>query len=120
MVFEAPSRLAASLADMTAVLGGARAAAVARELTKTYESVRRGTLEDLAAAYAGEPPPKGEIVVVVGPPVPVAPNADAVDALLLELLADHPVRDASAEAAAQTGLSRRELYQRALSLKDKK
>jgi 16S rRNA (cytidine1402-2'-O)-methyltransferase len=118
--FESPQRLAASLADMAAVLGAARDCAVARELTKTYESVRRGSLDELAAVLAGEPPPKGEVVVVVGPPTPVDPDMADVDALLLELLADHPVRGASAEAAARTGLSRRELYQRALFLKSKR
>jgi len=115
--FESPRRLAASLADMAEMLGAARPCAVARELTKTYESVRRGTLDELAAVFAGEPPPKGEIVVVVGPPEPGEPDAADVDALLSELLAAHPVREAAAEAAARTGLSRRALYQRALSLK---
>jgi 16S rRNA (cytidine1402-2'-O)-methyltransferase len=115
--FESPRRLAASLADMADMLGAARACAVARELTKTYESVRRGTLDELAAAFAGEPPPKGEIVVVVGPPEPGVPDAADVDALLSELLVAYPVREAAAEAAARTGLSRRTLYQRALALK---
>jgi 16S rRNA (cytidine1402-2'-O)-methyltransferase len=115
--FESPRRLAASLTDMADMLGTARACAVARELTKTYESVRRGTLDELAAAFAGEPPPKGEIVVVVGPPEPGVPDAADVDALLSELLVAYPVREAAAEAAARTGLSRRTLYQRALALK---
>lgn len=115
--FESPRRLAASLADMADMLGAARACAVARELTKTYESVRRGTLDELAAAFAGEPPPKGEIVVVVGPPEPGEPDAADVDALLSELLVAYPLREAAAEAAARTGLSRRTLYQRALALK---
>lgn len=117
MFFESPQRVAASLADMAAVLGAARRSAVARELTKAFETVRRGTLAELAAAFAAEPPPKGEIVVVVGPPAPVTPDAADVDALLLELLAAHPVREAAAEAATRTGLSRRTLYQRALALK---
>jgi len=117
MFFESPRRLAASLADMAEVFGVARACAVARELTKTYESVRRGSLGELAAAYAGAAPPKGEIVVVVGPPEPGEPDAADVDALLSELLVAYPVREAAVEAAARTGLSRRTLYQRALALK---
>jgi 16S rRNA (cytidine1402-2'-O)-methyltransferase len=118
--FESPHRLAASLADMVVVLGAARACAVVRELTKTFETVRRDTLGELAAGFAAAPPPKGEVVVAVGPPEPGEPDAADVDTLLLELLADHPVRAASAEAAARTGLSRRELYQRALFLTGKR
>src|SRR5690606_35392853 len=114
--YESPQRLAAALADMAAVLG-ARDAAVARELTKTFEEVRRGTLSTLAEAYAGEAPPKEEIVVVIGPPgVEIMPAEDA-DALLRHLLREKPVSAAASEAAAVTGLPRRELYRRALALK---
>ncbi len=65
--FESPRRVAAMVADLAAVLGP-RDAALARELTKYYETVRRAPLTELAAALAGEEPPKGEIVVLVGPP----------------------------------------------------
>ena len=65
--FEGPSRLVASLSDMADVFG-ARDAVVARELTKKFEESRRGKLADLAAHYAREGPPRGEIVVLVGPP----------------------------------------------------
>jgi 16S rRNA (cytidine1402-2'-O)-methyltransferase len=115
--FESPQRIAASLADMAATLGGTRSAAVARELTKTFETVRRGTLAGLAAQYAGEPPPRGEIVVVVGPPVETPPKVEDVEALLASLLLTHGVREAAEEAVALTGLPRRDLYQRALALK---
>jgi 16S rRNA (cytidine1402-2'-O)-methyltransferase len=117
--FESPQRLAAALADMTAVLGGDRRAAVARELTKAFEEVRRDGLATLAAAYAQETPPKGEVVVLVGPPVAAAPAAEDVDALLATLLQSDSVRGAAEAAAAETGLPRRELYQRALALKGK-
>jgi 16S rRNA (cytidine1402-2'-O)-methyltransferase len=119
LFFESPQRLAASLADMAATLGGNRRAAVARELTKAFESIRRDSLTALAAAYAEEPPPKGEVVVLVGPPVVAAPAAEDVDALLTSLLQSNGVRAAAEAAAAETGLSRRELYQRALALKGK-
>ncbi len=115
--FESPQRLSACLADMTAVLGGARACVVARELTKTYETVRRDSLAGLAAQLASEPPPKGEVVVLVGPPLETAPSAEDIDALLVELLKTQPVSEAAAEAAARTGVPRRDLYRRALALK---
>lgn len=65
VLYESPGRLVASLRDLAAACGGHRRAAVARELTKRFESVRRGTLADLEAAFEAEPP-RGEIVVVVG------------------------------------------------------
>ena len=84
--FESPKRLAASLAAMADAFGGARPAAVARELTKIHESVRRGTLAELAAAYGAEAPPKGEIVVVVGPPSVEETSAEDADQVSMSLL----------------------------------
>jgi 16S rRNA (cytidine1402-2'-O)-methyltransferase len=115
--YEAPHRLADSLADMAAVLGS-RAAAIARELTKLHEEVRRGTLPDLAAEIAGATP-RGEIVVVVGPPDPARAEQGTgpdLDAVLREALGRLSLRDAVAEASAITGLSRRQVYARALAL----
>ena len=114
--FEAPHRLAASLADLAELLGD-RPAAVARELTKLFEEVRRDSLSELAAHYA-RAEVKGEIVLVIGPPgEAAAPAADALDAALREALATASVKDAAAEIAARFGLHRREVYARALSLK---
>jgi len=79
--------------------------------------VRRGTLTTLAAEFAG-PPPKGEIVILVGPPAEAPPDAEEVDALLSRLLEAGTVKSAADEAAAATGLPRRDLYRRALELKD--
>ncbi len=115
--FESPQRLAASLADMSAALG-ARDAVVARELTKTFETVRNGTLAALAEAYAGEATPKGEIVVVVAPPAEKIATAEDADRILRALLKERSVSHAAAEAAEATGLPKRELYRRALALKD--
>jgi 16S rRNA (cytidine1402-2'-O)-methyltransferase len=116
--FEGPSRLAASLADMAQVLG-AREAVVARELTKKFEEARRGALADLAAHYEREGPPRGEIVVLVGPPgAGGAPGADALDAAILAADPSRPLKDVAAGIAAQLGLKRRDVYERALELRD--
>lgn len=114
--FETGPRLAASLADLFAELGD-RQAAVCRELTKSHEEVRRGSLGELAAHYAAAADPKGEIVLVVAPPGEAPPPpADDIDAMLAAALATGSVKDAAAAVAAATGLPRRDLYQRALEL----
>jgi len=119
VLFESAPRLAAALAEMAATLGP-REAAVARELTKLHEEVRRGTLAELAAHYAAAGPPKGEIVLVVGPPPPApALAAEEVDLRLAVALETMSVGDASSALAAETGLPRRELYARALVLSGK-
>jgi 16S rRNA (cytidine1402-2'-O)-methyltransferase len=115
--FEAPHRLAASLADLAALLGD-RPAAVARELTKLFEEVRRAPLTELASHYATEAEVRGEIVVVVGPPgEAAAPAAAALDDALRQAMATASVKDAAAEIAARFGLRRRAVYARALELK---
>ncbi len=118
VLFEAPQRLAGSLADMAAVLGGDRPAAVGRELTKLFEEVRRGDLGALAAAYAAQETPKGELVVVVGPPAEAAAvGAEELDAHLRRALAaEASVKDAVKAVQAATGLPRRQVYARALAL----
>ena len=115
--YESPHRTADSLVDMAETLGSDRPAVVARELTKTFETVRRGTLGSLAEAFANEPSPKGEIVILIGPPVASEPDADEVDTLLARLLESHPLKEAAALAATATGMAKRDLYQRALELK---
>lgn len=115
---ESAPRLAASLEDMSAQLG-VREAAVARELTKRFEEVRRGTLSELAAHYAEAGAPKGEIVIVVGPPPEQAPLcAHEVDAMLENALGRSSLKDAVAEVVSVTGLPRREIYARALAISD--
>jgi 16S rRNA (cytidine1402-2'-O)-methyltransferase len=115
IVYEAPHRLAESLADMAETLGD-RPAAVARELTKLHEEVLRGGLAELARSLGGGAPPRGEIVVVVGPPQPEAGRGADLDSVLREAMARLSLRDAVAEASAITGLPRREVYARALVL----
>jgi 16S rRNA (cytidine1402-2'-O)-methyltransferase len=114
--YEAPGRLAATLADLALELGP-RLAAVARELTKLHEEVRRGALDKLAAEYGGEEAPQGEIVIVVGPPLArEAVDAVALDGDILTALRTLSVRDAAAAVAARHGLPRRQVYALALAL----
>lgn len=117
VVFEGASRLADALVDMAEILGD-RPAAVAREITKLYEEVRRGSLCDLAAHYKTAGPPRGEVVVVVAPPAAAgaAVTEDELDAQLQAALAEMSLKDASAAVAAATGLKRRDVYARALAL----
>jgi 16S rRNA (cytidine1402-2'-O)-methyltransferase len=114
LFFETGPRLADSLATCAEVLGE-RPAAVARELTKLYEEVRRDTLGALARHYAESGAPKGEIVVVIGPPLPDQTVFD-VDAALESALNSMGVKEAATAVAAASGKPRREIYTRALAL----
>ena len=118
--FESPRRLAETIEAMAATFGGERRAVVARELTKHFEELRRGTLDELAAHYREAATPKGEIVICVAPPM--AQNAAApedIDRLLLSLAGEMPASKAAAEAARMTGRPKPELYRRLLALKDR-
>lgn len=116
--YETGPRLADSLRDLVDTLGGAREAAVARELTKLFEETRRGTLESLARHYAEVVAPKGEIVLLIGPPEVEQASDTDIDAALRHALQSHSVKQAAADIAAQFGLPKRDVYQRALALKD--
>ncbi|HRE21477.1 MAG TPA: 16S rRNA (cytidine(1402)-2'-O)-methyltransferase [Rhabdaerophilum sp.] len=114
--FEAPHRITETLADLAAVLGN-RPAAVAREITKRFEQVRRGFLPELAAYYALEGPPKGEIVLIVGPAGERAETGDeTIDIALRKALKIHSQRDAVQLVAGEMGLPRKRVYARALRL----
>lgn len=117
--FESPHRLADTLSAMTDTFGGTRAAAVGRELTKTFEEMRTGTIATLAEAYATAATPKGEIVICVGPPIaPEESRPEDIDRLLLSLADEMPASKAAAEAARMTGGRKGDLYRRLLELKD--
>ena len=107
---------AETLADLSALLGADRPAVVARELTKLYETVVRAPLGELAERFAGAPP-KGEIVLVIGPPPERETSEADADQLLVAALATMPASAAAGDVARATGLDRRELYRRALELK---
>jgi 16S rRNA (cytidine1402-2'-O)-methyltransferase len=115
--YEGGPRLRASLTDMAAVFG-ARDGAVARELTKLHETVIRGPLD----ALAGDPrldSPRGEIVVLVGPGAEAAASLEDVGAALAEAVARLGPAGGASEVARALGLSRRDLYARAVALRDK-
>ena len=116
VLYESPHRVAETLADLAAILGADRPAVVARELTKLYETVVRAPLGELAERFAGAPP-KGEIVLVVGPPPERETSEADADQLLVAALATMPASAAAGDVARATGLDRRELYRRALELK---
>ena len=115
--FESPHRLQAMLADARHILGN-RPAAVARELTKFFETVKRGPLSDLLTLYENEPTPKGEIVVLIGPPTEEQKPKDeaTVDHLLLQHMAQLSLKDAASVVAEETGIPRRIIYARAVAL----
>ena len=112
--YEAPHRLAETLADMHDAFGN-RSGAVARELTKRFEEVRRGPLADLAAHYAAHAP-RGEITIVLGPAPPETTDADEVDSRLVTALESNSLKQAVAIVTAATGLPRKQVYARALAL----
>ena len=114
--FESPNRVDKSLADMMKVFGEDRRACIARELTKLHEEVVRGTLLELFGEFS-ERSIKGEIVILIAPPE--EQEIKNTETLLLELMQTMSVSKAATEAANLTGNSKRDLYQQALSLKEK-
>jgi len=122
--YETAPRLEDSLRDMAEILGNRRAA-VARELTKKFEEVRRDTLQKLADHYKKNGAPKGEIVIIVeAPQKDAAENWDdaAIDKLLADMMKKEgmSVKDASGFVAAKSGRKKNDVYQRALLLKNRK
>lgn len=116
VLYESGPRLAATLQALHEGLGE-REAAVAREISKRFEETVTGTLAGLAARYA-DAPPKGEIVIVVGPPGEAeAADEAAIDEALREAMARLSASRAAAEVAEKLGVPRRQAYERALRLK---
>ncbi|MCX7560314.1 16S rRNA (cytidine(1402)-2'-O)-methyltransferase [Sulfitobacter sp. F26204] len=113
--YESPKRLAAMLRDAAVVLGGERQAAVCRELTKKFEEVRRGTLEELSHLYA-KTSPKGEIVVLVDRGYSEPIKQIDIETSLRSALLEMSVRDAADMVAQAHALPRRQVYQIALAL----
>ncbi len=118
VLFESVHRLGDTLGALSTVLGGQRAAAVCRELTKRFETVYRGSLAELGAAWTrGDIVAKGEFVLVVAGAAPAPPDDDALERLLQELLGTVSARDAAAIAARYLKVPRKLAYAAAQRLK---
>ncbi|MEU8639947.1 16S rRNA (cytidine(1402)-2'-O)-methyltransferase [Amycolatopsis sp. NPDC048633] len=112
--FESPHRLASTLADAASALGGSRQAAVCRELTKTYEEVKRGTLSSLAEWAADGV--RGEITVVLSGAEPRSVSvADLVGEVSERVASGERLKSAAAEVAEAAGVSKKELYDAVLA-----
>ncbi len=116
ILYESPNRISETLSIAAETLGANRPAALARELTKKFEEVRRSTLAELAESCRSDPP-RGEIVLLIGEGVHDA-SAEDVDAALREAMARTRLKDAAREVADRFGLSRRDLYQRGLQIQE--
>ena len=121
VLFEAPHRLEATLSDLASALGADRPVAVAREITKRFETVWRGTLGEAAGSSGERPEARGEQVIVLGPAAPaesVEPDDEAIEgALLAELAGGASTRDAAAVVANRLGVTRRRAYALATTLR---
>ncbi|MEM6677238.1 MAG: 16S rRNA (cytidine(1402)-2'-O)-methyltransferase [Pseudomonadota bacterium] len=118
IVFESPHRVVESVADMAQILGAERDAALARELTKRFETVVRNPLGALAEALAVSGPPRGEIVLVIGGPVEGSETDEAtdLDSAIRKMRATESLKDTARLLSAQLGLAKRVVYARALAL----
>ena len=116
VLFEAPSRVAATLDDLVGVCGPDRAVAVARELTKLHEEVWRGTLDE-ARSHVAAVPPRGEVTIVLdgAPPAADATDDEVADAVRAELAAGASTREAADRVADRLGVARRRAYDVALA-----
>jgi len=115
VMFESAKRVRRLLGELGDTLGQDREAAMCRELTKRFEETRRGTLADLAASCDADPP-RGEVVLVIDRPAPVAATEDELRTALRSAMAGTSLRDAVAQVSAATGAPRRRVYQLALDM----
>jgi len=118
ILYESPKRINRLLTEMAEAFGNERLAAVCRELTKRFEDVSRGTLGELAEAFAGRAV-KGEIVVLVDRPCDRVVDAASIETALRDALGHGSVRDAAAEVAAALNLPRKDVYRMALQLAER-
>ena len=115
VVFESSPRLKASLADVEAVLEG-REVCVVREISKKFEEIKRGLPADIITYYEQEGAPKGEIVLVIEPPIKKDISDDDLELMLKEALVENGTKQAAALVAQETGLPKKRLYDLALKV----
>lgn len=116
--FETPNRLLASFADIERIMGD-RAICVARELTKTFEDIRKGSVRELIHFYQNEGVLKGEVVLLIqGATADRETLGVSVETALKALITQMPVKQASSLLAEISGVSKKVLYQRALELRN--
>lgn len=118
VIYESPKRIHGSLIDMAHTLGNDRPVSVCRELTKKFEQVHRGTLAQVRDIYQSIENPRGEFVVVLGPPVEKIADQAEIDAALAQALAQHRMKEAANMIAQEFGISKKAAYARALELKE--
>jgi len=114
--YESPNRIAAMLEDAVDVLG-VRQAVVGRELTKLYEEIVRGPLDELAE-WANQTPPRGEVVVLIDGPGTTDVSDEEIVVALQRTLANNSLKDAAREIAASLKVSRRRIYELGLAIRD--
>ncbi len=117
VIFERGSRVPATLKEMQQFFDR-REIAIVREITKLYEEARRDNLSDLIAFYKTNPAPKGEVVIVVHPPIKQETTQEEINRLLLEALKTQSVKSASTKISRQLNLPRKQIYSRALRLRE--
>lgn len=117
IVFESGARLIDSLLDMHFVFGN-RKCVVARELTKMFEEIKRGDIDSLAKYYSKNGAPKGEIVIIVDGVQAKEFSVQEIDEMLKNALKTMKVKEAATFVANETAISKKELYKRALAIKD--
>ncbi len=116
--YESPKRTVAALRDMASVLGGDRVVSVCRELTKKFEEVIRGTVDQVIEQIENRDSFKGEVVIVLGPPhKKQTSDADIHHALTLAMQ-EYRIKDAATQIAEQFGVPRKRAYEMALKIKD--
>ena len=117
ILYESPRRVRETLGDLCDTMGSARKAVAARELTKRFESVARGTLGELVDVFA-QTPPRGEFVILIERPAPVRASRQELEEALEMALQESSLSAAVAQVSADLGLPRREVYQAALTVRD--
>ncbi|GLQ35003.1 ribosomal RNA small subunit methyltransferase I [Amylibacter marinus] len=118
--YESPKRVRACLSDMITVFGAERSVSLCRELTKKFEEVIRGSLVEVEEIVAGRESIKGEVVLVLGPPLEKVVKEEDIHEFLIELLQTSRVKDAAAAASTHFNIPRKQAYEIALLIKDQK